>query len=352
MNEDRRPKSLFFPMLLIALGVFIFLINIGTVSGTTWQNLAQYWPVILIIGGLDGLYKRDGWVGPLVLLGLGTVLLLGNLHYLEYSGFSMLLRLWPIILVAIGLDVLIGHRGSSWSTLLRVLLGFALVGGIVWLATVSPFFSMGLKSVPFEQKLDKAVESEVSITVATGSIHLSGGADDDMLIIGSASLPKEMTLSPSYTKPVNGKSALHLSGNGVVFLPINTTVSPWDFDLNSEIPIELKAELGAGEMRVDLRETKISEFDLEMGVGATVVTLPSGMDINGEVSGAVGELVIRIPKGSGVAIKTDKAIVGSTIPEGYTRQHDYIYSPNVEAGADQITLNVDLAVGGLVIEEY
>ncbi len=351
MNEEKKPKSLFFPMLLIAAGVFIFLINIGSVPGTTWQNMIQYWPVILIIGGLDGLYKRDGWVGPLVLLGLGTVLLLGNLHYLQYSGFAMILRLWPILLVAIGLDVLFGYRRSIWGNLIRIFVGLLLVGAIVWLAALSPYFSLGMKSTSFEQKLDNATQSDLRFTIAVGELNLSGGADADMLVSGTAGLPKEMTLDPDYSAPTSGKSSLTLAGNGVVIVPINTATSPWDFDLNSDIPIELSAEMGVGEMRIDLSDTQVTNIDTEMGVGQTTVTLPSGMDVEATISGAIGELVIRVPKGCDVLIKTDKAIVGSTIPDGYVRDEDIIRSPDAKVGADKITLNVELAIGSIVIQE-
>ncbi|MCK7476129.1 MAG: DUF5668 domain-containing protein [Rhodopseudomonas palustris] len=105
MADYRKPRSLFFPLLLIAVGLLIFLVNIGKIEGTTWDNLLKFWPVILIAAGLDGIYKRDGWVGPLVLLGFGTILLLGNLGILAQNGFSLLWRLWPVLLVAIGLDI-------------------------------------------------------------------------------------------------------------------------------------------------------------------------------------------------------------------------------------------------------
>ncbi|MHB8089020.1 MAG: LiaF transmembrane domain-containing protein [Anaerolineaceae bacterium] len=351
MEEKKKPGSLFFPLLLVALGVFIFLINIGTVSGSLWENLMQYWPVILIIAGLDGLYRRDGWVGPMVLLGLGTIMLLGNLHYLEFGGFALFLRLWPILLVAIGLDVIFGHRGSVWSNLFRVVIGLALVGGIVWLATISPFFSVGMKSVDFEQSLDKATSSDVRFAMAVGEMNLSGGADKDMLVSGNAGLPKEMTLDPYYSAPVNGKSSLLLEGNGLVIIPINTNISPWIFDLNSDIPMTLSTELGVGQMRIDLTGTNVNEINTEMGVGQTILTLPSGMDVDAVVSGAVGELIIRVPAGAEVVIKTDKAIVGSRIPDGYVRDGDTFRSPAAKTGADKITIQVDLAIGSISIEE-
>ncbi len=351
MNDERKPRSLFFPMLLVAVGVFLFLINIGTIPGTTWQNMLQYWPVILIIGGLDGLYKRDGWIGPLVLLGLGTVLLLGNLHYLNYSGFALLLRLWPILLIAIGLDVVFGHRGSIWSNLFRVMVGLLLVGGIVWLAALSPTFSIGMKTVPYEQSLDQATQSELRFSVAAGELIVTGGADKDLLVSGTAGLPKEMNLSPNYSAPNNGRSSLTLEGNGVVIVPINTNINPWDFDINSEIPIDLQAEVGVGELRIDLTDTKVSKIDTELGIGQTILTLPAGEDVDGVVEGAIGSLVIRIPEGSNVLINMDKALVGTSIPAGYVRDHDVIRSIESAPGASQITLNVELAIGGLVIEE-
>ena len=351
MNDDRKPRSLFFPMLLVAVGVFLFLINIGTIPGTTWQNMLQYWPVILIIGGLDGLYKRDGWIGPLVLLGLGTVLLLGNLHYLNYSGFALLLRLWPILLIAIGLDVVFGHRGSIWSNLFRVMVGLLLVGGIVWLAALSPTFSIGMKTIPYEQSLDKATQSELHFSVAAGQLIVTGGADKDLLVSGTAGLPKEMQLAPNYSAPRDGRSSLSLEGNGVVIVPINTNINPWDFDINSEIPITLQAEVGVGDLRVDLTGTKVEKIDTELGIGQTILTLPEGEDVSGIVEGAIGELVIRIPKGSNVLIKMDKALVGTSIPSGYERDHDVIRSIESIPGASDITLDVELAIGGLVIEE-
>lgn len=351
MNESRKPGSLFFPLLLVAVGVLIFLINIGTVPGTTWQNLTQYWPVILIIGGLDGLYKRDGWIGPLVLIGLGTVLLLGNLHYITYSAFELLARLWPVLLVAIGLDVILGHRGSVWSNLIRVGLGVMLVIGILWVAKLSPSFNMGMKSVPFEQTLDGATRSDLSFAVAVGEVQLSGGADADLLTSGTASLPKDIELDPNYSAPKNGASSLTLEGNDVVIMPVHVVAVPWDFEFNSTIPMVLSAELGVGELRVDLGGTQVEELETRIGVGQAVITLPEDVDVNASVEGAVGELVIRVPRGSDVTIRLDKALVGTSLPAGYSQVGNRVTGPQVQSGAPEINVEVGLAIGSIVIQE-
>jgi hypothetical protein len=216
---------------------------------------------------------------------------------------------------------------------------------------MSPFFSVGMKTTSFEQKLDKATQSDIHFSVAVGEMNLSGGAKSDMLVSGSAGLPKEMTLNPVYSAPKDGKSSLTLEGNGVVIVPVNTNTSPWNFNLNSKIPIDLSTEMGVGQMRIDLSGTHVAKIKTEMGVGQTIIILPSGEDVDATVSGAVGELVIRVPKGCDVMIKTDKAVVGSDIPDGYVRDHNIIRSPAAKAGANKINLNIDLAVGSIVVEE-
>ena len=127
-------RGFFFPLLLIALGSFLFLSNLGYVQGSAWDIFAKYWPVLLILMGLDGFIKQDGWVWPTFLVGLGTVLLLGNLDLMPISAGAMLARFWPIILVAIGLDVAFGRRGSVGSTIARLVIGLLLIGGIVALS--------------------------------------------------------------------------------------------------------------------------------------------------------------------------------------------------------------------------
>ncbi|MRR33019.1 hypothetical protein EG834_22405, partial [bacterium] len=179
-----RPRSLFFPLLLISVGVVLFLVNFGMIQGTTWGILAQYWPAVLIIGGLDGLYRRDGWIGPLVLLGFGAVLLLGNLGYFSQNAWQLLLRLWPIFLVGIGLDLAFGRGHSTWSVLGKVLVGLLLVAAIFWFAFASPF-GASFHPVAINQSLDGATSSNLQFSVAAGELDLHAGANTNALVSGN-----------------------------------------------------------------------------------------------------------------------------------------------------------------------
>ncbi|MDI6871259.1 MAG: DUF5668 domain-containing protein [Bacillota bacterium] len=66
---------------LILLGVILLLANLGYLTVETWEALARFWPVLLMLAGLDLLIRgnRLGWVAPALVLLLGAVLLLSTL---------------------------------------------------------------------------------------------------------------------------------------------------------------------------------------------------------------------------------------------------------------------------------
>ncbi len=80
----RRQGSLFLGLILIGLGA-IYLLDAMDV----WPEDASTWPGILIVVGVaiaaDQMYRRErvSWVGPLVLIGLGTFFLLRDFDVVE-----------------------------------------------------------------------------------------------------------------------------------------------------------------------------------------------------------------------------------------------------------------------------
>ncbi len=70
---------------------------------------------------------------PLIFIGAGVILLLANLGYLPWQSWNMLWRLWPLLLVALGIDLLIGRR-SMLGAVLSALLILLLIAGVAVIA--------------------------------------------------------------------------------------------------------------------------------------------------------------------------------------------------------------------------
>jgi hypothetical protein len=352
MDEKKtfqKPRSLFFPLLLVTIGVFLLLTNLGYVKNSSWDLLRTYWPLIFVAGGLDGLYRRDGWVGPLVSLGLGTVLILGNLGYLPWGGWNLLWRLWPILLIAWGLDVAFAHQKSLWSTIGRVALGLLLVGGIIWLSVASPL-NNSIKTMTVSQSLDGARRSAITLKDNVGEFALTGDAAQDKLITGTVGIPENMTLITNYTAPKDGVSAYGLEPSGVIVVSTKSDTSIWKFKLNSYIPLSLDSEMAVGNMVLDLSDTMVEDINAQMAVGQTYINFPAKVNITGEVQGAVGETILRFPKGTDVTIHFSGGLTTVQLAKGFTRSGNEISSDF--AGDNTITLDVNQAVGTLVVEWY
>ncbi|HUI54439.1 MAG TPA: DUF5668 domain-containing protein [Bryobacteraceae bacterium] len=89
-------------LILVGIGVLFLLGNLHIVRAIDWF---EYWPVILIAVGLVQLVDSCSSLGRVwggILLGVGGLFLADNLGYLPFSVGD----LWPLILIAVGLMLL------------------------------------------------------------------------------------------------------------------------------------------------------------------------------------------------------------------------------------------------------
>jgi len=101
-------------------------------------------------------------------------MLAGNLGYVPQNAWHLLLRLWPIFLVGIGLDLVFGSTHSTWAAIGRVFLGLLLIAGLFWLAMAIPGRNI-LKPMDIHQPLDNATSAQLEFNLAAVSFICSRG---------------------------------------------------------------------------------------------------------------------------------------------------------------------------------
>lgn len=96
-------------VLLVVFGCLFLADQLGAIHfGPVFHT---WWPLILVVAGLLSLIEQPPSIfGPLVMLTVGAALLLRNLGVLKLESVW---RLWPVILIALGLNSLFGNRGKS-----------------------------------------------------------------------------------------------------------------------------------------------------------------------------------------------------------------------------------------------
>ncbi|HMB45838.1 MAG TPA: pentapeptide repeat-containing protein [Candidatus Methanoperedens sp.] len=78
--------------------------------------------------------RRPGYVGPLLLLAIGFTLLFNNLGLFPWEIWGHLLRYWPVILILSGIQIFARHSRSGLMYFAAVFLSILLIIGAVFLA--------------------------------------------------------------------------------------------------------------------------------------------------------------------------------------------------------------------------
>jgi hypothetical protein len=352
-RRRRRRGSLFFPLLLIALGVVLLLNNLGYISGSVWDTLINLWPVIFIVWGLDSIWRGDGVTGAVFLLGLGIVFLLGNYGYLQLNPWQVLLTIWPALLVAIGIDILISRHRRWWTTLLGFILVAAIMVGALWLAGIGLPGGQITAGEQIEFGLQGATRAEVRLLPAAGSLELDKLMNSDALLAGTipASTASRM-ITQEFTK--TGDTAilkLQSTGTQLFYQLTGENQSDWNLGITPTVPVKLEVSLGAGDAALDLTGLQISDLNYDMGVGAVTITLPANGNFMATVDGAIGSITILVPAGTAVQINMDTALTARSLPEGYVKIGDSGFaSPEYSTAKNRVVLDLNLAFGQVTIK--
>jgi len=351
MSEDNEKKvrprhyrSLFFPVLLVALGVVFLLENINALSGDAWDTIWKLWPLILVVMGLDGLLRRDGVAGPAFFVGLGVVFLLSNFNMLAWDMWDLILRLWPVMLIAWGLDLVVGRRSILGAAVALVLVVAVLAGALLLVGVGS---STSTEAISWDPDA-KITSLRADLEPAIGSLSVQAASEPTPVVQGTLRLWQMKNIRKQMDVE-DGVGVFSLTTQGVtVYYPTMPNSGPrWDLSFSSELPLDLRAHLGVGEITADLRELKLTNLRLEIGLGRIKVYLPA-QSFSARIEGGIGQMTLIIPTETSVNIKTDTGITGVSIPPEFDHREDF-YSLDNGKDAPKIDLDLNQAIGSLVI---
>ena len=80
--------------------------------------------------------RHPSLVGPLILITIGVLLLLNQMGLLRWDALWSLWRYWPVILILLGIETLIGASQSRVLYLLGLLIAVAVLAGVIGYAVL------------------------------------------------------------------------------------------------------------------------------------------------------------------------------------------------------------------------
>lgn len=326
-------------------------------------------------------YRSLFW--PVVLISVGVIWLLGNLGVLSAANFSVLFQLWPLILIIIGLDLLFGRE----SPVIGMLIGVGAVVLIIALMLVGPSLGLGVGTLDvttstFEEPRGDASSAQIELGVSVGSASISTLTDSNNLFEAEVAHVGELQFDArGETEKVISLRQNEVSTTGGFELLGFAFGGPeqdlfWNISLSPNVPLNLRVSGGVGQSTYDLSGLDITGLTMNIGVGEADIILPStgsrynasisngvgevridiedGASVNMDINGGVGALFVTVPDDAGVRVDVNSGLGGVNVPSDWSRisgsDNDGVWeSPSYGDATSEITISFDGGVGGLTV---
>jgi hypothetical protein len=251
-------RSLFWPLVLITIGLIFLLVNFDVIPGVTALSLLNLWPLLLILAGID--------------IAIG--------------------RRWP--LAALGIDVAVIALGLVLLSSQPTLLG-------------APFFIVsaggGERDVTVARQ--SATSLSLDINGGAGRFRVSGGST---MLVEAHSLNDDLRLRRAVFDRggQHGDVRIDQSGTrrvGGPTIDVETRIA-------SDVPTELQVDGGAGDFIIDLSDVTISSAELNVGAASLTLTLPkptAAVDV--EVNAGASSIIVVVPEGVEARVTTTGALL-------------------------------------------
>lgn len=354
------------------VGVVLVVLGIVMLFGryVPWSDVLRLWPLLIVIGGTVQIFRPNNeqplkrvaeGVGSIV---VGLVLLGNTFGYLPWTVWVTMLSLWPLLLVALGIELLGKGLGLVW---VRALSNVVLILGLLYGAFVLQPGTVGfgwavpgvrVTGVPYSADTphDSAVRegtaivragaARLAIEAGTSLVHMSGVAPSD-------SAPE---LNATVTSGVAEVSVDEPSRRTVVLGVHDRTM---ELTLDGAVTWKrLQLDVGAVEGDADLRGLRVES--VVVNVGASDLSLTLGRrsdDVKVDISGGAANVTLRVPADATVSLNSKSGLSMVNTPAGFRRlsgmpvlgESTWV---SEGSGGPSITVNVQSGVSNLDVETY
>jgi hypothetical protein len=248
---------------------------------------------------------------------LGGIPLLVRTGAIDGAVFADAWRFWPLILVAVGLAILVGHHraGAAITVILALALGVA-AGGALAAGTI-PFTNLGdcvatrspMERVTQAGTLDAPASIDLNLdcgelavtTAATSTWSLDAshlGAPPTVRTTGSSL----SVAAPEQARTHRQEWSLAVPADKARTIGVVANAATATFDLRGAALDRFRAKLNAGDLRLDATQARIGLLELTMNAGRARVSLAAGSTL-GSLSVNAGAIDLCVPADAALILR-------------------------------------------------
>lgn len=286
-------------------------------------------------------------IGGIVLLFLGIVFLLQALDVLPWGVWGTLWRFWPVLIIIIGLNILLRHYSRWVVSILIFALLWACLGGAYW--QYAP--PAGALNKSYSEPLSNLERSSISIDFDGGSLSLGSLVPDSPNLVEVDSNTKGGDIEANFHQQ-NGEGSLHLSARSIDRFFWSGPFIDWEAMFTQNIPLALDINSSASSISLDLSNLLTPEVLVELNAGNCQVTTPSSAGTTYiKINANVSNIEVTIPAGVAARILLDTNVTSVDVDRNrFPQSGDYYMSEDFGTSGERVELEIRCNVGRVQVK--
>lgn len=280
-------------------------------------------------------------LGGFIFIVLGIFLLLFNMGYINFNVFTSFLDLWPLLLIAIGINIIFKNNRIisyiTWGLFFVIIIGFSIFTQCVSNTTIES------NKIAIE-KFPETKYGHLNLDIGASQIIIDS-TDKHLLSVDLRG--RRLDFNQEYRN--NNETAILNFESGIFNIRgRERNKALYDFHLNKDLIWDMDLNLGAVSCEMNLEDIPLRKIDLDAGAADLTFILGNKHDLDFKVDAGASNINIIIPQDVGLKIGIDSALSSSNIKDmNLIHRGDYFISQNYDDASVTLNLDIDMGVGNI-----
>lgn len=285
----------------------------------------------------------------LIILFIGIFYLCKNYGWLPENLNLEILRLWPILIITVGLSLL-NSEGFLSKTI-----GFVIFLIVITITSFIIFYGVKndtkpiLNENPFKvERSEKTNYSSIVIKSGVGKVNITGGSEE----FADGNLRSNISNLKMDNDTSSEKQKLFLeveSGDGIESL--SGIENDLTVKLSSELPTDISLNLGVADTRLDLREVLVNDLDIEIGVANLDLIMGDKAEMaKVNLRSGLSSIKISLPDDAGSRIIIKEGLSSKQLKDLEKIDDKTYQTANYDEAEKKIEIDLDIGLSRLEIK--
>jgi Domain of unknown function (DUF5668) len=261
------------------------------------------------------MHRNRGLFFPVVLIAIGIIVLLANTGALPPQALERLGDLWPLLLVIFGLQLILNHTlPRQQATLIGLGATVIIVVAAVAYAVLAPATSFGTQRIDSQEQLGGLSAASLDLNYGAASIDVNAGGIGDLLYQAHVDYPGGENPPTISLDRETGALQIRESASFSPFHLFGAERRHVQLTLTDRVPWSIQIGGGAATLHLDLRHARLSKLEISGGANQLDAQLPSPKGtVSMRVSGGANNVTIVAPAHSQWRVTVSGGVSAVTI---------------------------------------